>query len=1226
MKTSLISLLCYVSIITVSDAATVWFDKAGICNGFYSHVPSVGCGDKNDRMTSINVTDAISKARGRDSSFNGYSVGETKLIDENGNFVASSGELVAAINKLGGTGITSVGASYSCTDGKQLSSSGACYEPEDGAATYIDFESGSEDDGWQVSGGNIGRGSSTGGGKGCQYYRDFDVVIHWAPRDYEDIVTTPYSYSTGLGSSINISPRPIDWTGIPKNAPTSNYHYHWDGGTAPGRWTQNGTLVRQIPLPSSHNGWTLRGLYLMNYSMAENAKEPKSSATGAEKQEWINYLWTVRARADNLVSEATNTYSTARLGFLEGQTNLEYINVEDDGAWGNSYTRWSIWSCTPITTVHMYAGWTKNCANDMCNLTVKHNGLHNNNNRGDVFYDTGNNRCPDGTMPKDTDTYNPSCKGASSTISYSYSKYRDATTGEAISCKNVPEGGTCQINSSTVTLAATPTNLSCGTGTNYRFYKWTTQDATMHDAGSTVNCTADVLGTSPANITGLLCDCNNTSNGAKCAVLCSDFGNGGGRDGDAKEEVVVTLDLKGGDYSGGTTFNLEDGAKLPTGVTRGDGAVLDYWYPANASESASNKVTEIDKSDGKSQTFVASYKCPETEGSEGRYYMNGNGTCVQENGHYVNGATGEMIPPSQVSCYNNNGTPVYCYFKGTVHLHDKPNGSNLTVTNGNEGTQYQTLWCNRAFCRKGNANGEFVSNINLPRTTDYTFRGYFLRPDQQVQAPGQPAIELITDHSTTAGEAFARFYPGNTSNGVTTMNIYDVFDMVYVTTTPLETSEYNIDLYGAWARNCATDPELNPAGCLMRLGQTNNTNSYGLGKGDVRYDTECVGGKHLANNSDGTYNPQCEDDTGDITFTYNFHNQYGETIECGSITPSACMTGNNISLVSTSNFNTACGGKYALRYLNINNEWYRPSYQVGCNTNVFGQGGKVTIEGYACETCKDDALEHGHCEDMTSSGQINYNPINPDNYGVGSSGYSVGYGGLWGADPSGPNAYSACRRIVCDAGYQVWTNNNGVRSCITEHEACVLSGKPATECDAISFSCPSSGYAPTANSNVTISGPNKSGTSCSYTIGCSSGVPEWTTGGAAGSTTVICQGSQCTSSWVQSQLNGKSCFVCPHYNGADWSVSPGVPTQSGLQCSYHILCNGRVSCPRILKKDGVAVSGNSDYVTCNEGVNHQCTAGYGSYQSLYFLTTEFAKYECVNTSSGINDCGETSQP
>ena len=704
---------------------------------------------------------------------------------------------------------------------------------------------------------------------------------------------------------------------------------------------------------------------------------------------------------------------------------------------------------------------------------------------------------------------------------------------------------------------------------------------------------------------------------------------------DTGDQVVVTLDLKGGSYSGGTTLRLEDGDELPTGITRGDGAVLDYWYPANASESESNKVTEIDKSGGRSQSFVASYKCPETEGSEGRYYMNNNGTCVQNEGYYINGDTGQTMSPSQVSCYNNNGTPVYCYFYGTVRLHDKPTGSNLTVTNGNQGTAYQTLWCNRSFCRQGSSTGDFVSAINLPRTNGYTFRGYFLPPDQQVQVPGEPQIELITDHSTTAGEAFARFYPRSTANGVTSMTIYDVFDIIYVTTTPLPTSGYDIDLYGAWARDCATDTSLNPAGCLMRLGQTHNTNSYGLGKGDVRYDTECVGGKHVTDNSSGTYNPQCEDDTGDITFSYTFYNQYGETINCGSVTPSACTTGNNVSLVSQSNFNTACGSQYFLRYLNINNEWFRPSYQAGCNTNVFGQSGKVTIEGYACEPCKDDsAPEHGHCENMTSSGQINYNPINPDYYGVGSSGHSVGYGGLWGADPSGSNAYSACRTIVCAQGYQIW-NNNGVKSCVTDYEACILKGNPQSECDAIGFSCPSSGYAPEANSHVTISAPSQSGTSCSYTIGCSAGVPYWT-GPAVTSTVVTCQGSQCTSSWVQSQLNGKSCFVCPHYNGADWSVSPGVPTQSGFQCSYHILCNGRVACPRILKKDGVTIPQNSDYVTCDEtqGIagtsvtSHQCTSGWGTYQSLYFLTTEFGKYECVHdaTNGSSVGCGGGTNP
>ncbi len=618
---------------------------------------------------------------------------------------------------------------------------------------------------------------------------------------------------------------------------------------------------------------------------------------------------------------------------------------------------------------------------------------------------------------------------------------------------------------------------------------------------------------------------------------------------------------------------------------------------------------------------------------------NPNGVCTEPDGEYYDKG-GNTVPSSGLTCWRwENGKKVnYCYWRVNVIFHDKPtSGANgITVNNGNEGLK---LNCNGGSgCVKDTSSGipcvEYngagtCTHIRTPNAPGYSFRGYYLGKidGQVVSLPS----DIIAEHSTTEGGAFSNFFPKNLNSSSTSILGHAI---VVMSDTPVPitnpgaiietTAPIDVEVYGGWARDCATDHLLNPAGCLMRLGQTYNTNSYGLGKGDVRYDTQCRGGQHVTSSSSGTYNPQCEDDTGDITFTYNFHNQYGEPIECGSVTPSACTTGNNVSLVSASNFSAACGSEYVLRYLYINDEWYRPSYQAGCNTNVFGQSGQVTIEGYACETCKDaEAPEHGHCEDMTSSVQINYNPVSPDHNGVGSSGYTVGYGGLWGADPNGSNAYPACRKIVCDAGYQLWTYNNGTRSCITDREACLLKNPDNPSiCDEIGFTCPSTGYTPVANSLVTISGPNKSGTTCSYTIGCSAGVPEWETGATAGSTVVTCTGSQCTSTWVQSQLNGKSCFVCPHYNGADWSVSPGAPTQSGFQCSYHILCNGRVSCPRILKKDGVTITGNSDYVTCDESNNHQCTAGYGPYQSLYFLTTEFGKYECVhNSTTGINDAG-----
>ena len=638
-----------------------------------------------------------------------------------------------------------------------------------------------------------------------------------------------------------------------------------------------------------------------------------------------------------------------------------------------------------------------------------------------------------------------------------------------------------------------------------------------------------------------------------------------------EDNLNVVLDLAGGKLAGDTeekdsvSVALDKGASLSdyTPETRGgDGLEFAGWTTGTG-----KTVTSVEGEKGQTVIYTATYKCP-----DGKELI--NGTCFNvENVGGEKVITDEIIdrggnpvnPTQGHTCWRDtdgNGTydANYCYWKVNITFHDKPTtgASDINVYyNTNKSNNGKTLNCDGGcytsttdkWCYEyDELRPEMCTRINMPRANGYKFRGYYYNVPN----------DIITQTSTTNSGAYNNFFPKNLNANDISITGHTV---VVMNDTPVSTSaSINIDVYGGWARDCATDSELNPAGCLMRLGQTYETNSYGLGKGDVRYDTECVGGKHLVDGTDGTYNPQCEDDTGDITFTYVFHNQYGETINCSSITPSSCTTGNKISLVSQSNFNAACGNQYTLRYLNIKNEWYRPSYQAGCNTNVFGQSGNVTIEGYACETCKADTVpEHGHCENMEATTQINYNPINPDLYGVGSSGYSVGYGGLWGADPSGSNAYPACTKIVCDTGYQLWTDNTGVKSCVTDYQACINAGKD--NCDAIGFSCPSSGYAPAANSNVTISAPSKSGTSCSYTIGCSAGVPEWDTGVTASGTVVTCSGSQCTSSWVQNQLNGKSCFKCLTTGFAyDTSLTVGQPTLAPTYAATSHSCTYRVWC------------------------------------------------------------------
>ena len=714
---------------------------------------------------------------------------------------------------------------------------------------------------------------------------------------------------------------------------------------------------------------------------------------------------------------------------------------------------------------------------------------------------------------------------------------------------------------------------------------------------------------------------------------------------DVADTVTVKLNLNGGNFSDGTsgekTMRIVRGGRLPTdnSVTRGDGAVLDGWNKSGTT----GKVTTVSQNATDNETYNANWTCP--DGLD----MNLNGTCVAQDGNYMD-TGGNTLSPGQLNCYHDGHN--YCYYKFNVTLHDFPLSSDIPTGSefnlsagdlargtGNEGTR---LWCTGNACFEADNHTAFVSSIHWPTVNDkssspWTFRGYYLRPTSG------DGVELITNHTTNKGEAFGEFFGSG---------IYPWHGTTVMSDSPVDNygAAINLDLYGAWARDCETDKYLNPAGCLRTIYNSWN-NVGGFSKGDVKYETACVSGMQLAAGTGETYNPTCVQDINNINILYDFVDQYGDSVTCNitgddNVDITSCSPGETYSMLPADRFRSVCDNDGTLRYMQVNDgEWYRPSYQAMCSTNVFGTTKTAIVRGYVCDAvCNgrshNDAPANGTClEKPTPENPYMYpKPVDRDilfnsiltDAPIGNSGYRLGR--LWGnyieahpemTFPSNANdEYGNCWVIECNEGYGLWRDpNTGERSCKTEQEICVLENKP--NCDLVGFSCPQTTNL-TLPSGLSIEGPDQDGRNCMYTLSCAiAGSEEFTSAVTAtntGRNMITCSGDQCTSSWLQNILNQQSCFTCPGYNGADPSVSPTVPKQTGKTCAYNIYCNGRVSRPRLLKKQGSPVSCNKDTVVCT---GNECTDGYGPYQSLYFLTTEFGKYVCESTQEGLNEAEET---
>ena len=522
--------------------------------------------------------------------------------------------------------------------------------------------------------------------------------------------------------------------------------------------------------------------------------------------------------------------------------------------------------------------------------------------------------------------------------------------------------------------------------------------------------------------------CHDTSNFDIDSVCVSNGGSGSGN-------VTVQLDTRGGDMSGSTTISIARGGNLGAYVpdrSGYDGAIFAGWALSTEPDSAANKNAVVNAEAGSTVSYRAVYTCP-----SGRN-MNTYGVCVSDDDEYLD-TSGGGVQPGQLNCWRPTGTngsyENYCYWKVNVTFHDKPTAT-INVPGINSGNDGLVLDCEGAGCKVASGSSKYCctpdsgswannipptcntgvgvlcQSISTPSATGYEFRGYFWN--------NSPVI--VTEVNDTTWSAFSNFFPKNLNNRtisvvghavvVMSESVVPIVCIGNWVTGPngntycngnQTTQTYSLDVYGGWARDCASATQQNPSQCNLVIG--NNWNiSNGLRKGNVRYDTSCDDGWSLVGGG-STYNPECEKQSGMINLTYQFVDQHGFAVSGCSVSSGTCEIHNTYYLPSLN----VCGTGYTLKYLNTHKGLYTPNHPVTCSSNVFGDTEPRTVTGYVCRnTCTPgDYIPNGTC-------------MQPNLYG-----------GTVNDNEYVENIWTGCYAIQCLAGYKVTETANGI-ACVQQ--------------------------------------------------------------------------------------------------------------------------------------------------------------------------------------------------
>lgn len=389
---------------------------------------------------------------------------------------------------------------------------------------------------------------------------------------------------------------------------------------------------------------------------------------------------------------------------------------------------------------------------------------------------------------------------------------------------------------------------------------------------------------------------------------------------------------------------------------------------------------------------------------------------------------------------------------------------------------------------------QWIRTLRQPKAVGWTFRGYYR----------DVAGMTWFANSDTNGNApaSARFFGvGNPNN-----REISIIPPVSVCVTDNEGNDkigYNINLYGAWAKNCDsyTAPGVyqEMLSCCSQTTTVNGitqcvtgqSNSYPnphynqswdghticrldiKNGGDTDYFTSCIDGYTLTSGG-SSYNPICTAESGTVNITYVIKDQYGRIVSNNQHFVEQNLNVNwnnyNYNTCSLQPFGQSEEGSnaqyyrildqitfertynnYLLKYLATNSgsnqNWYTPSQHIPCSANEFGftysadtNSYNTIVMGLACNmVCNINKQQEGLPDNVKRCITDNWN-----NYSNLSA---------YQADPE--NVFPQCYRLVNTSlcvenlleGCPTYECNDGYKLCVPESNAsldidpqCISSG------------------------------------------------------------------------------------------------------------------------------------------------------------------------------------------
>lgn len=451
MKKFLTCALCFVP--TLAVARTLYYTPGGECPGLYLNPATTGCPGDSDRVVKLNV------AKRADANFSGYKIGNVEIVDSAGNVKDNAVNTLAAARNAGTITDAAKISGYECNQGiygsnknVQKNENGTCVvenSDEDSGVEYI------RGDGTPESPSNV---NCWRNGKNYCYW-NVNITFHSKPANDTTV--------TGIND-----PNNGQLLTSKLKTPNSNWCYEYAG-------TGENTYCARIHMPTSPN-YQFRGYYLgkvgnQTVTLPNDVITDHSTTDGGAFS--VFYPKNIATNNDNI---SITEHTIVVMSDTPVETDAS-INVDLYGAWARK--------CTDESTCRMEVG-------TLWNVT---NGLG----KGDVRY---NNFCPNGYhVQSGTNGYNPTCERDTGDMTVKYNNFINQYN-ETVNLTATTETCVSGDNYNLLSKSDFTSAYGAGAGTLY----WLNTNGEYYSPNRSVMCSTNVFGTSPANVTGYVCDatCN----------------------------------------------------------------------------------------------------------------------------------------------------------------------------------------------------------------------------------------------------------------------------------------------------------------------------------------------------------------------------------------------------------------------------------------------------------------------------------------------------------------------------------------------------------------------------------------------------------------------------------------------------------------------------------------------------------------------------------------------